>query len=154
MKAGAVRDVDAKPSMVTPIASSMAEAILPIMQYIGIQKLEVVSDEASNLKKTSGTASFFKGTPEGVQSFANIMKDALAEIIAAAGMKYVEIEADQNEIDKLVDSYEQLQAMYAAAKISSEDSGQPVVPNNSIDTAKKPSKQKKCTCSKTGCKVK
>ena len=158
MKAGAVRDVKAKPSMVTPIASSMAEALLPIMQYVGIQRIEVQIDEAANLKKISGKVLFFNGTPEEMQDFANLIKDSIAEIIAASGMLYVEINADPGEISQLVDSYDQLKAMYSAAILSSEDSAQPAVPSTFVkkEQAKPPvpKKKKKCACKRSSCKVK
>ena len=158
MKAGAVRDVTAKPSMVTPIASSIAEAILPIMQYVGIQRLEVKSEEAANLKNISGRVLFFNGTPEEMQDFANLIKDSLAKIVAASGMLHVDIDAEPEEIAQLVDSYDQLKAMYAAALLSSEDSAQPGVPSNlakkePVKTVKT-DKKKRCSCKKPGCKAK
>ena len=157
MKAGAVRDVNAKPSMVTPIASSIAEAILPIMQYVGIQRLEVKIYEAANLKKISGRVTFFNGIPEEMQDFANLIKDSLANLIAASGMLHVEIDATQDEIAQLVDSYDQLKAMYAAALLSSEDSAQPAVPStlaNKDQTNKVQVKKNKCSCKKSKCKTK
>lgn len=153
MKAGAVRDVNAMPSIVTPIANSISEAILPIMQYIGMRKITVKNEKAANLMRISSDVEFFEGTPESMMLFSKIIKDSLAEIVAASGIMEIEIEASKEELEQLKNSYDQLAAMYEAAKISATDSAEPAVPTSNLAADKKVQK-KKCSCRGSKCKVK
>ena len=154
MTANALRDVKSKPSIVTPIANKISEAVLPIMQYIGMKQLDVKVAESANLRKIVFTAECFDKAPENMVAFSMLLKDALAEIIAAAGITHLEIIADKSEKDLLIDGYEQLDAMYKAALISSEDSEEKVVEEKNDEKKCKKTKNTKCTCKSKKCGLK
>ena len=152
MTASALRDVKAKPSIATPIANKISEAMLPIMQYVGMQKLDVKIEGTANLNKVTSSAECFEKTPENMVAFAMLVKDSIAEILAASGITHLEIVAEKAEKEMLVDGYEQLDAMYKAALISSADSEEKTADVKLAEN--KPVQKKRCICNSKSCKIK
>ena len=121
MNANATRDVAARPSVVAPLATKMSEAVLPIMQYVGICRLDVRRREIGGLYGVTGEVVMFDGVPDVFREYAYAIKDSLAAIVASTGVTSLEMSADAEELKALMDGYLQLAEMYKAAKISSDE---------------------------------
>lgn len=151
MTANASRDVTAKPSILTPVANKLSEALLPILQCAGIKSIELKRVSAANLVKIVSGVSCFDGIPEDMAAYAMAIKDAMAALMASVGIARLEITAEPEELKMLKDGYEQLDAMYKAARISSAEaeaeSEAQEVPE--AEAPKTPAPKKK-TCTK-GC---
>jgi len=148
MTANASRDVTARPSILTPVANKLSEALLPILQCAGIKSIELKRVSAANLVRIVSGVSCFDGIPEDMAAYAMAIKDALAALMASVGIARLEIAAEPEELKMLKDGYEQLDAMYKAARISSaEAEAESEVPE--AEAPKTPAPKKK-TCAK-GC---
>jgi len=121
MTATAARDITARPSIVSPMATKISESMLPMMQYIGIKRLEARMLESGNMRRIIADVELFDGVPEDMKAFVMLVKDSIASIVAATGIAKIEINADDNEVDMLKDGYERLDAMYKAAKLTSDE---------------------------------
>ena len=121
MTATAARDITARPSIVSPMATKISESMLPMMQYIGIKRLEARMLESGNMRRIIADVELFDGVPEDMKAFVMLVKDSIASIVAATGIAKIEINADANEVDMLKDGYERLDAMYKAAKLTSDE---------------------------------
>ena len=125
MNATASRDASAKVSIMAPMASKIAEdLILPMMQYVGIKEIELNKIESANYTKIVPDIKCFDKTPENMVSYAMIVKEAIAILLASLGMPKLKINADPGEEKVLVDGYEQLDAIYKSAKVSEDDAAE------------------------------
>lgn len=152
MTANASRDVSARPSILTPVANKLSEALLPILQCAGIKSIELKRVSAANLVKIVSGVSCFDGIPEDMAAYAMAIKDALAALMASVGIARLEITAEPEELKMLKEGYEQLDAMYKAARISSaeaEAESEAQEAPEAPEASKTPASKKK-TCAK-GC---
>lgn len=120
MTANASRNQLSETSLMAPVAGKVTEAVLIIMQYFGIQKIEVKKLISADYERVVAVASPFEGTPPEVAECGYLIKESLAEILAATGVIKLEISAEEEDVKKLVDGYGLLIKRRKALEESSE----------------------------------
>ena len=94
----------AKDAVKTP-ASEMGQYVLrhatALMLVGGIKSLSTVRYNSGIGSKMHVTAGFVDGAPKAVVAVGMIMKDAIAQILATANFGAVDLELDDNDVEKV-----------------------------------------------------
>jgi len=109
MKAIANRNKESENTLMAPIAGKLAEAMLVVMQMFGIKKIESKKLRSSDFERLVSDINIFDGTPDEIKACGFLVKDAIASILAAAGVVGIEITSEtKDEEAVLVKNYQAL----------------------------------------------
>lgn len=108
MKANARQDKNSKTSLMAPAASKVVEAMVNILPFFGISKLEIKKISSANFERLVAHADFFEGTPNDIASCGILVKDSISNILAATGVVELSIEPENDELAGLVEGFKKL----------------------------------------------
>lgn len=116
MEAKATKVEMANAHVTSVLAEKITEALLPIMQFYGISKIETRTASAGGFTRTLSTIDLFPGVPQELANAALFVKDGLAEILASCGVVGLTITASESENAKMQTWYVDLIGRFNAAR--------------------------------------
>ena len=120
MTATAGRNKDTEPSVMSAAAEKISEAMLVLMQIFGIKRLECRKLKSADFERILTDVQKFDCTPPEIESAGVLVKDAMMQILAAAGIVKLEIEATDEDMKSLDENYKAI--VNAKFSISTENS--------------------------------
>lgn len=124
MNAHARKNIGSELELMSPVAGKVTEAVLLLMQYFGLQKIEVRKLKGAEFERIVAMSSNFEGTPFKIIEHSFLVKDILAQLLASVGVINLEIEASEEEKEKLLEGYLQLEELYNSHKYNEESSSE------------------------------
>lgn len=122
MKANARQDKNSKTSLMAPAAGKIVESVVSILPFFGISKLEIKKISSANFERLVAHADFFEGTPNDIASCGILVKDSIANILAATGVVELSIEPENGELAGLVEGFKKLIELRDEAMTKTDDS--------------------------------
>jgi hypothetical protein len=148
MEAKATKVEMANAHVTSVLSEKITEALLPIMQFYGISKIETRTASAGGFTRTLSTIDLFPGVPQELANAALFVKDGLAEILASCGVVGLTITASDDEKAKMQDWYVDLIGRFNAAK------GQLTTADSTDSTDTTTTGNKKCKRGSCKCQAK
>lgn len=114
MNAKAARVESANKHLMSSVSEKVTAAILPIMQYYGIKKLETRTTTSCGFMKRLSYIEPFPDTPKEIVDAGLFIKDGLADILSSCGIVGIDITATPEEDAQMKAGYENFVSQFHA----------------------------------------